>query len=70
MRLPYELGDDYSLALRDGSTVQAMHELTISELSRLRAWEPWAAADQTLASAQSYAAFTTASYEQGPVCPR
>ncbi|WP_423918938.1 GNAT family N-acetyltransferase [Frigoribacterium sp. 2-23] len=69
MRLPYELGDDYSLALRDDSTVKAMHELTVRELTRLRAWEPWAAADQTLESAQSYAAFTTASYEQGASLP-
>lgn len=46
-----------------------MHELTVRELSRLRAWEPWAAADQTLESAQSYAAFTTTSYEQGTHLP-
>ncbi|OEI67856.1 GNAT family N-acetyltransferase [Curtobacterium sp. ER1/6] len=49
--------------------MEAMHALTVSELPRLRAWEPWAAADQTLASAQSYAAFTAASYEQGASLP-
>lgn len=69
MRLPHDLGDGYGLALRDGSTVEVMHDLTLNELSRLRAWEPWAAPEQTLESAEAYASFAIALYEQGTSLP-
>ncbi len=37
-----DLGDGYSLTLRDLTTVDAVHELVQANLDRLRAAEPWA----------------------------
>ncbi len=40
-----DLGDGVALALRDLSTVERMHDLTVKNLDRLRRWEPWAQAE-------------------------
>lgn len=46
-----DLGDGYTLTLRDLSTVQPLHELVLANLDRLRAAEPWAWRPQTLETA-------------------
>lgn len=69
MQLPHDLGDGYSLVLRDVSTAEAMHELTVAELPRLRPWEPWAAVEQTLEASRAYAVSRGEQYEQGNGVP-
>lgn len=41
----HDLGGGLALALRDLSTVERMHDLTVKNLERLRSWEPWAHAE-------------------------
>lgn len=48
MRFGHDLGDGVSLLLRDLSTVETAHELTLANLERLRAWEQWAHGPQSL----------------------
>ncbi|ROP63404.1 ribosomal-protein-serine acetyltransferase [Curtobacterium sp. PhB130] len=43
-----DLGDGCTLTLRDLSTVEAVHDLVLANLDRLRAAEPWAWGSQTL----------------------
>lgn len=69
MQLPHDLGDGYSLVLRDVSTAEPMHELTMAELPRLRPWEPWAAAEQTPEASRAYAVSRGEQYEQGNGVP-
>jgi ribosomal-protein-serine acetyltransferase len=45
----HDLGDGYSLTLRDLSTVEDVHALVLRNLDRLRAAEPWAWDEQTRA---------------------
>lgn len=42
------------LVLREAWTAPAMHRLTLANLERLRRWEHWAHAEQTLAAQLSY----------------
>lgn len=42
-----DLGDGYTLTLRDLTTVEALHRLVQANLDRLRAAEPWAWEPQT-----------------------
>ncbi len=50
----HDLGDGFDLVLRDASTVDPMLALTIANLPRLRLFEPWAAGEQTRASAEAH----------------
>jgi len=43
-----DLGDGYTLTLRDLSTVEPLHELVQANLDRLRAAEPWAWQEQSV----------------------
>lgn len=49
-----DLGDGYTLTLRDLSTVRPVHDLVLANLDRLRAAEPWAWGPQTLAGTERY----------------
>ncbi|WP_110182084.1 GNAT family N-acetyltransferase [Nocardioides solisilvae] len=48
MRFRHDLGDGLALRLRDPSTAERMHELTLANLERLREWEEWAHGPQSL----------------------
>jgi ribosomal-protein-serine acetyltransferase len=43
-----DLGDGYTLTLRDLTTVRPLHELVVANAERLRAAEPWAWQEQTV----------------------
>lgn len=49
-----DLGDGYTLTLRDLTTVRPLHELVLANLDRLRAAEPWAWGPQTLEGAERH----------------
>ncbi|MCS5733272.1 GNAT family N-acetyltransferase [Herbiconiux daphne] len=69
MSLPLQLGDGLRLELRSRETIEAGLELTRRNLQRLREWEPWAQADQTLASARSFTELVLSQYAQGRNIP-
>jgi ribosomal-protein-serine acetyltransferase len=60
-----DLGDGLTLAPRDESTVEAMHELTMRNLDRLRAWEHWAHGEQTRQGMAGYTRFLMDEVEAG-----
>lgn len=54
MRFLHQLGDGLSLGLRTMDTAADVHRLILKNLDRLRAWEPWAQAEQTRASNDAF----------------
>lgn len=60
-----DLGDGLTLAPRDESTVEAMHELTLRNLDRLRRWEHWAHDEQTRQSMAAYTRFLVSEVDAG-----
>ncbi|WP_157018000.1 GNAT family N-acetyltransferase [Cryptosporangium arvum] len=42
--------EDVDLVLRERWTAESMHRLAVANIDRLRAWEPWAQGEQTLAA--------------------
>jgi ribosomal-protein-serine acetyltransferase len=60
-----DLGDGLTLAPRDDSTVDAVHELTMRNLDRLRRWEHWAHGEQTRQGMASYTRFLMSEVEAG-----
>ncbi|MFB2556040.1 GNAT family N-acetyltransferase [Herbiconiux liangxiaofengii] len=67
--LPRGLGDGYTLELRTREGVPAVHALTERNLARLRAWEPWAQPEQSLAGTRAFTDFVLALYDQGKTVP-
>ncbi|MFG1922459.1 GNAT family N-acetyltransferase [Cryptosporangium sp. NPDC048952] len=53
-RFVLPVGDDVDLVLRERWTADAMLRLAVANIERLRAWEPWAQGEQTLAALIAY----------------
>jgi ribosomal-protein-serine acetyltransferase len=69
MRFSSELGRGYALALRTVDSIDEMHALTIKNLPRLRAWEPWAQGEQTVESTASFTRYQLGQFIEGSVIP-
>jgi ribosomal-protein-serine acetyltransferase len=65
----HDLGGSYRLALRDMSTVEAMHDLIVKNLDRLRRWEAWAQSDQHLDDLRAYTRAGLAEWADGRSLP-
>lgn len=69
MRLTYDLGDGFRLALRTLDTVEEMHALTVANVERLRQWEPWAREEQTLEGTRAFTRAQLSDFVAGSVLP-
>jgi ribosomal-protein-serine acetyltransferase len=67
--LPLDLGDGLSIELRSRRTVTAAHEVMMANLDRLRRWENWALAEQSVAQSRVYTDFVLALHAQGRNLP-
>lgn len=56
MFFAHDLGDGYSLALRTSDSADELLELIQKNLSRLRHWEQWALAEQTIEQLRAHIA--------------
>lgn len=64
-----DLGDGYTLTLRDLSTAQAVHELVVANLDRLRAAEPWAWQEQSVSGMVLHTEHLLAQYAMDRALP-
>lgn len=53
LKLPYQLGDEIVLRLRDHSCDADLYELILKNLPRLRMWEQWAQGDISLVDVEA-----------------
>lgn len=72
MRTPmftHDLGDGIALALRDNSTVERVHDLTVKNLDRLRLWEPWAQVEPDVESMRGFTRAGMTAWVEGRSIP-
>ncbi|GAA2221821.1 GNAT family N-acetyltransferase [Herbiconiux moechotypicola] len=67
--LPLDLGGGLVLELRDRARLVPAHELLLRNVERLRAWEEWAQAEQSLAQSRAYTDYVLALHAQGRSVP-
>jgi ribosomal-protein-serine acetyltransferase len=63
------LSEDEDLVLREMGTVGLVHELTLKNLERLKSWEPWAHAEQTMESSREYTKHVLGEWVEGRALP-
>ncbi len=64
-----DLGDGYRLSLRTHATDDGMLRLIEKNLSRLRAWEPWALAEQTPETVGAFTQYQSEGFSRGTIVP-
>ncbi|PWC07245.1 N-acetyltransferase [Mycetocola zhujimingii] len=69
MHFERDLGDGYRLSLRTRETDEGMLRLIEKNLSRLRAWEPWALTDQTRETLGAFTQYQLEGFSRGTIVP-
>ncbi|MCC3269852.1 GNAT family N-acetyltransferase [Arthrobacter gengyunqii] len=69
MQFIHDIGGGFSLGLRTMDTAEEMHQLTLRNLDRLQAWEPWAHEAQTLSGSVDFTRAQLADFVAGTVLP-
>lgn len=69
MQFTHHIGGGFSLGLRTLDTAEEMHNLTLRNLDRIQAWEPWAHEPQTLSGAVDFTRAQLAEFVAGTVLP-
>lgn len=69
MQFTHDIGGGFSLALRTLDTAEEMHQLTLRNLDRLQAWEPWPHEAQTLSGSVDFTRAQLADFVAGTALP-
>lgn len=67
--LSHQLGDGYDLVLAGASSAHALHTLTLTNLDRLRRWEPWAQAEPSANDTAAYIEGNLRAFVEGTALP-